>query len=212
MLLLVLTAVGSGTGDDRPATFQAQPQSLTGLGYQTFTVLDALGWIFIGLIIWSLGVFIGPFSPSRSRLASVFGIATFVGALGGFTRNQAVSGLAASYVSASPAQQTVILYTYNTLYNIINAMFTTGSIFQAAGFLLVASTLLAVPTFPRWLAAWVGIPGVTSSILFIIDIVAPRSYIFVPIFLIYIIVGIIGLSFALAWRLRRPFTDSMPAS
>ncbi|MDV3292807.1 MAG: DUF4386 domain-containing protein [Nitrososphaerales archaeon] len=208
-LLFLLTA--AGFGNDSPQAFQAQPQALTSLGYQTFAVLDALWWILMGFVVWSLGVFIEQFSPSRGRLASVCGIATFVGALGGFTRKWAVPGLAASSVSASPTQQTAILYTYDTLYNLTSAMFTTGIIFQAAGLLLVASALMVMPRFPRWLAALVAISGVTASILSVLDIVA-RTYIFFPILLIHIIVGSIGLQFALAWRLRRPLTDSMPVS
>ncbi len=204
VLLLVIMGIGLGGDVDSPQVLSSNPQSLLSPAYRAFATFDGLGWILIGAALWALSVLIEPFARLRSRVVALCGVAQLVGGLGGFTRLEALPDLAARYISANPAQQITISDSYRTLYvGPINAMFTTGQIFQAAGFLLVASAALVVPRFPRWLAIWVGLPGVTAGLLFIIDIVAPTSAVFFPILLFHIIAGTVALQFALAARLWR---------
>ncbi len=211
VLILVIMAISLGGDTDSPQAFSSHPQSLLSPAYRAFATLDGLGWIFIGAALWALSVLIEPFAPLRSRVVALCGVAQLVGGLGGFTRLEALPDLAARYISANPAQQTALLDSYRTLYvGPIDAMFTTGQIFQAAGFLLVATAALAVPRFPRWLAIYVGLPGVTAGLLLIIDILAPGSSIFFPILLFHIIVGTVALQFVLAarlWRFGPPSTN-----
>ncbi|MDV3244579.1 MAG: DUF4386 domain-containing protein [Nitrososphaerales archaeon] len=205
-VIFVFVAFSYGSADSSIEAFQSQAQVVAGPGYRAFATLDSLVWIFGAGMTWLLSVMVEPFALMRSRLAALCGVAQLVGALGGFTRLFAVSDLATRYVAAAPDQQRIILGMFQTVANNFNAMFILGNFFTSAGFLLVGSALLGRHLFPRWLAVWTTLAGVTAGLTVLRGIVIPfASPVFqssFPIVLVHIFVAS-GLTFALAVRLWR---------
>ena len=129
-------------------------------------------------------------------------------------RLNGVADLASRYSVASADQQAVLLQSFLDLNLVIGSFFHGGQLLQGAGFLLVAWTALSVAGFPRWLAYWIGLPGLTSLALFVIDFLfigrdAPSF--FFPVLLFHIVVGIIALDVTMASRFWRPSPELVSA-
>jgi len=163
-------------------------------------VFDALGWLLIGGILLSFAALAHSDAPARAIFVAACAIGQLAGSLGGFMRLDGTSALAAHYASASAAEQAILQQSYIVLNAVIQSHFHAGQLLQGAGFLVAASVALGLAAFPRWLAFCVAIPGLTSLILFVVQLTAEFSF---PLLLLHILVGIIGLPCALALTLWR---------
>jgi hypothetical protein len=131
-------------------------------------------------------------------------------------RLRAVTELATHYATAAPDQQAGLVQSYLTLSAEIMAHFDVGSWLYAAAFLVIATVAISHVSFPRWLTAWLAVSGIGGLILNTFDAVGSSLPFFFA--LLYLVVGIMGLHFAIAiafWR-RVPAialeANSAPAS
>ncbi len=204
--LVAFLIVGFSVGfvDSAPSALSDNAKVLTGPSYQAFAALDGLAWIVIGATIWILAMMAQPTAALRARLAALSGVAIAVlGSLGGFIRLTLVPYLASQYIGASSTQQATVVVDFHTVQGLFGAAFTAGQFFQVTGFLFVASALLTIPGFPRWLAGWAAFPAATAGVLFIIDLLFPLTQpdFFGPILIVHIIIGTLGLFIALTIKL-----------
>ena len=168
--------------------------------YRIAMVFDAVGWLLIGGVLLSFAGLARSHSPMRAAFLAACAIGQLAGSLGGFMRLDGTSALAAHYASASVAEQAVLQQSYIVLNAVIQSHFHAGQLLQGAGFLVAATVALGLVAFPRWLAFCIAIPGVTSSLVFVVQLVAEFSF---PLLLLHILVGIIAVPFVLAltfWR------------
>jgi hypothetical protein len=188
------TALGVGYAD----LFQAVRSPVL---YRVAMTLDALGWLMMGGTLLTLAVILRSRAPIRSLLIAACGIGMLAGSLGGFIRLVGIADLAAQYAVAAPAQQSVLLQSMLTLREIINAHFVAGDVLASAGYLFVVSAAFAMGAFPRWLTGWAVLAGVLAGLQAATSALSAFSF---PLLFLTVVVGIMGLHFAMAVVFWRP--------
>jgi hypothetical protein len=188
------TALGVGYAD----LFQAVRSPVL---YRVAMTLDALGWLMMGGTLLTLAVILRSRAPIRSLLIAVCGLGMFTGSLGGFMRLVGIADLAAQYAVATSAQQSALLQSMLALREIINAHFVAGDVLAGAGYLLVASAAFAMGAFPRWLTGWAILAGVLAGLQAATSALNAFSF---PLLFLTVVVGIMGLHFAMAVVFWRP--------
>jgi hypothetical protein len=128
--------------------------------------------------------------------------------LGAFS-SSSIGGLATRYATAAPNQQAALLQSYLDLQGLIHSAYDIGLLLQGAGFLLVAWVAWAWMGFPRWLAAWLAIPGLLGLLFFITGVTDAPSALVFPIAIVQSIVAI-GAYLAVALAFWRP-SMTLPA-
>jgi hypothetical protein len=204
-LTLLLTAgVGQQAADSAlGAQYAELLQAVRSPGlYRGGWTLDALAWLMIGGSLLGLAGVLRRRTPLRAAFIAVSGLAQLFGALGGFLRVQGISELAALYAAAGPERQILLLASYQDLWRVLNAHFYLGVLFQGVGFALASWGALSLRGFPRWLAAWIGLPGVLA--LAQSALVTAGASFWRPLNIIGVIVGSLLLNLALAAILWRP--------
>ena len=164
---------------------------------------DVAGWLTSALVIVLLGAAVSPWAPGRAAVIAICGVGQLVGAQGGFERWIGISDLAAAYSSAAVDQQPLIAQSFITLLDTIRSHFHEGQLLQAVGFLLASWALIHVPGFPRWLALVVGLPGVTSTLLWLGNSILIDGVPFFPYTLAHVLIFVLGANVALAVTLFR---------
>jgi hypothetical protein len=167
--------------------------------YRAAMLFDGLAWLAIGVTFLAFVALFYRRAPVRSLLSAACAFGMVSGSLGGFLRLNATSEMAARYATATPEQQAALVQTYLVLNQIIGSHFHIGQLLQAVAFLLIASVAFSLARFPRGLAIWLAVLGVTSGTLFVLDTVG--TFLF-PLLFAYIVAGI-GLNVTLAWRFWR---------
>lgn len=172
-------------------------------------LIDALVWLMLGV---SLLVFAGALqrrAPIRAAFIAVCGLAQLFGAFGSFLRLDGISDLAIRYATTATADQTVFLEAYLSLSRVIDSANHLGVLLQGLGFLLVASCLLSLRGFPRWLAIWLVLPGILAISQFVLFITG-AGYVFL-LNIIGLLAGNIALNLAIAFALWRPGDELIAA-
>ena len=166
--------------------------------------LDAVVWLLIGGSLLALAGILRRHAPIRAILIAACGMAQLMGTLGGFIRLNGTSDIAALYATASPERQAVLLDSYLNLWRVINSHYHVAVFLLGPGFLLAAWSLFSLRGFPRWLAAWVVLPGMLALAQFVL--VAAGSPFSRPLNILDAVVGNFALNLALAVALWRPST------
>jgi hypothetical protein len=112
-----------------------------------------------------------------------------------------ISDIAASYTTAAPAQQAVLLQSFLDIERVINAHFLAGNLIAGVGFLLAATALWSFAGFPRWLATWYLVPGIVPLVQFV-SWASGQPFNFV-LLMVHIFIGLLALNAAVAltfWR------------
>ena len=138
-------------------------------------VFDAIGWLLNGGVLLTFAGLARSHSPMRAAFLAACAIGQLAGSRGGFMRLDGTSALAAHYASASVDEQAVLQQSYVVLNAVIQSHFHAGQLLQGVGFLVAATVILGLVAFPRWLAFCIAIPGVTSLLVFVVQLVAPKS-------------------------------------
>jgi hypothetical protein len=170
--------------------------------YRLGWTIDAIIWILIGGILLALAGILRRHAPIRATFVAVSGVAQLLGLLAGFLRLGATSDLASSYATAPADAQSLLLDAYLNLWRVIDAHYHVAVLFLAVGYLVAAWSLLSLPGFPRWLAAWMALPGLLAAVQFLlVTSGVPFSR---PINLAAAALGNVALNFAIAAALWRP--------
>ena len=177
--------------------------------FRIFMMFDAVGWLMIGVTLLTLATILKNRTPVRALLIAVCGIGMLAGSLGGFMRLVGVSDLAAQYSVATTAQQAAFLPSMLALYETISAHFVAGGFLQGAGYLLIASVMFALRTFPRWLVGWFILAGILEFLQ--ATTAALGAFSFIVLFLT-VIVGVWGLNIAIMIAFWRPSTVLISAT
>lgn len=164
--------------------------------------IDAIVWLMLGGILIVLAGILRRHAPIRAVFTTVCGIAQTLGAFGSFLRLDGISNIAAHYSGAIPAQQAELLSSYLNLGRVINSSNHLALLLQGMGFLLVAWGVYSLRGFPRWLTAWLTLPGLLAIAQFGLYVTG-GEYLFV-LNVIGLIFGNIALNFAIAIALWRP--------
>lgn len=164
--------------------------------------IDAIVWLLLGGILIIEAGILRRHAPIRAVFIAVCGIAQILGALGSFLRLDGISDIAALYSRAIPAQQAELLGSYLNLGRVINSSNHLALLLQGIGFLLVAWGIYSLRGFPRWLTAWLTLPGLLAIAQFGLYLTG-AEYLFV-LNVIGLIFGNIALNFAITIALWRP--------
>ena len=164
--------------------------------------IDAVLWIMIGVILLSVAGVIRYQAPLKAWFISLCGTMQAFGALGSLLRLDGISDLAARYLLASSDQQTGLLDSYLELWRVINSSNHLAVFFQGIGFLLAAWGLYSLRGFPRWLAIWIGLPGLLSITQFG-NYLTGAEYLFL-INVLGLVAGSIALNITITITLWRP--------
>lgn len=164
--------------------------------------IDAIVWLLLGGILIIAAGILRRHAPIRAVFIGVCGIAQLLGAYGSFLRLDGVSDIAAHYLGALPAQQAEVLSSYINLWRVINSSNHLAVLLQGLGFLLVAWGVYSLRGFPRWLTAWLTLPGLLAITQFGLYVTG-AEYFFV-LNVIGLIFGNIALNFAITIALWRP--------
>jgi hypothetical protein len=170
--------------------------------FGTVWAIDAFIWLMLGGVLLISSGIIRLHKPIEASFLAVCAATQTFGALGSLLRFDGISDIALSYVIASPDQQAALLISYLDLWRIINGLNHIAVLFQGVGFLLVAFGFYSLRGFPRWLAAWFGIPGLLAMLQFSFFI-SGQNYVFV-LNVLGLVVGNIALNLATTITLLRP--------
>lgn len=202
MIVALAAVFGGGVGfdDTVPSAYAELVQaSRHPDAYRLAMVLDAVNWVMIGGFLVGFAGLFRRFAPIRAVLLAAAGAGMVSGVIGGMLRLQGTGELAARYAHASSDQQGVLIQSYLLLADTITAHFQAGSLFQAAGFFLLASVAYSAPMFPRWLAVLAAFPGLSSAYLFVRNTSEPFSF---PLLMIHIALSVL-LYLGVAWAFWR---------
>jgi len=202
--IVFLGGVGQQTSDNAlGAEYVELLQAVRSPGmFRVGWTLDAAIWLMLGSSLLALAGILRRHVRIRARFIAVCGVAQLSGALGGFFRLNGISDLAALYVTVAPDQQVVLLESYLDLWRVINSCNHIGVLLQGAGFLLAAWGVFSLRGFPRWLAVWLALPGLSAVAQFVL-LAAGVPFLQV-LTIIGLIAGNITLSFAVTVALWRP--------
>ena len=152
LILAVLTLVipASRNSPLPESYFELVAASRSLIFYRLTIVLDITAWLaFGGLLITFAALFIRH-APIRSAFIAASGVGLVSGFIGACFRLAGTSALAASYISATSEQQTIILQSYAELLRLINILFSAGGLLGGIGLLLASITAWSIAQFPRW--------------------------------------------------------------
>ena len=164
--------------------------------YRTAMVFDALGWLTMGGLIVIAGLALRRDAPLRGPLAAALGVTAVVGVIGAFLRLFSIGEL--GRLLAGGAADADMLAPFRSVEWVITAAFATGQLTVGLGFLVVGSAALAVAWMPRRIAWLLLLPGVTSLVLLVAQIVLD-TFLF-PLLLVHVgLLAAAGLAMAATW-------------
>ncbi|MBA2534248.1 MAG: DUF4386 family protein [Rubrobacter sp.] len=147
-------------GDLPPKYFELAAAIESPAIYRLTIALDIATWVALGGFLVALGAVLSRSAPVRGVLVAACGIGQVSGLIGAFIRLNGTSGTAELYEGASPGRQEAILPSYSYMQSAVFSHFNAGSLLWGVALLLVASVLVSLEGFPRWLAVVVALPGV----------------------------------------------------
>lgn len=172
------------------------------VGFRIVATLDVLVFLLNAVLFLAFAGLFARRSPVRAGLLILPAVGFVISALGAYIWLNVTGDLAVRYLAASADARTVIIDRYVVVWQIIQACFNIGGLLAGPAFLLIASgaSLLG---FPRWLAIWLAISGVWSLGTRLLVAVSGTDVPFFPAGLLFNIVGVIALQFAIAAALWR---------
>lgn len=143
--------------------------------YRIGSALDIAVWLALGGMFVALGAILAPRAPVRAGLVAVCGVGQLAGAIGGFTRLEGITRLAAGYAEADSAEQALRQGAARALQLVINIHFGAGSVLWTAALLLVASVAWRMEWFPRWLAVAMALTGALNLVTDVFGATSPTG-------------------------------------
>ncbi len=137
-------------------------------------------------------------APVRAALVSTAAAGWLIAALGGYIWLTAGNVLTSRYALADAAARPAVLGDFLVQWQVIQAHFQLGAVVASIAFLLIASVARSALGVPRWLTLWIGASGAYSLGERIVVAIGGRDVPFFPFDLVYILVGVIALQFAIA--------------
>lgn len=208
--IVFVVGIGQQDSDDAlGAIFVELLQAVRSPGmFRLGWTLDAIVWLLIGGSLLTLAGTLRRHAPVRGGFIAACGVAQVIGAAASLLRLNGIGDLAGLYAAAATAEQALYLSAHLNLWRVINALNHTGVLLQGTGFLLAAWAAFSLRGFPRWLAAWLALPGILSVVQFVL--VAAGAPFWRPLNILGL-VGNIALNFAMAVSLWRPSSTLVSA-
>lgn len=173
------------------------------LGFRLLATVDLIVYLLNAILFLAFaGLFAGR-APVRAGLLALGAVGFVVAALGAQIWLNVTNDLAVRYLAAAADARIAIVDHYVLADEIVQAHFNAGTAVPGSvGFLVLASgaSLFALP---RWLAIWLALSGTWSLGTHVFALVSGAALPFFPAGLIYTIVGVIALQFAIAAALWR---------
>jgi hypothetical protein len=164
--------------------------------------IDAFVWLMLGVSLLAFAGFLRSHAALRPPFIAICGLAQLFGAFGSFLRLDGISALASRYAVTSTMDHPLILEAYLHLGRVINSSNHLGVLLQGMGYLFIASIVFSLPRFPRWLAAWLLLPGLLAITQFSLFITGAQYVFFLNA--VGLIGGNIALNLAIAFVLWQP--------
>ncbi len=172
------------------------------VGFRIVATLDAIVYLLNAVLFLAFAGLFARRSPVRAGLLILPAVGFVIAALGAHIWLNVTGDLAVRYLAASADARTVIIDRYVVVWQIIQACFNIGGLLAGPAFLLIASGASLVG-FPRWLAIWVAVSGVWSLGTRLFAAVTGTDLPFFPAGMLFNMVGVIALQFAIAATLWR---------
>jgi hypothetical protein len=164
--------------------------------------IDAFIWLMLGISLLVFAGLLQRHAALRAPFIAICGLAQLFGVFGSFLRLDGISDLAIRYTAALSVNQPMVLEAFLHLGRIINSANHLAVLLQGLGYLLITSSVFSLPSFPRWLTAWLLVPGLLAVAQFILFFTGAQ-YVFL-LNVIGLLGGNIALNLALAIVLWRP--------
>lgn len=130
--------------------------------YRLASAFDVAVWLALGGMFVAFGALLAPRAKVRGTLITACGVGQIAGAIGAFTRLEAMTKIASDYNAGDPDQQAELLRSALDLQLMVYTHFAAGSALWTAALFLVASVAWRVAHFPRWLAVLMVVTGVMN--------------------------------------------------
>jgi hypothetical protein len=127
--------------------------------YRLTIALDITAWLAFGGLLITFAALFFRHAPIRSTFIAACGVGLVSGLIGACFRLAGTSALAASYLTATPEEQAIILQSYAELLRLINILFSAGGLLGGTGLLLAISAAWSMAQFPRWSSVVLAIAG-----------------------------------------------------